>query len=120
MRGCTTSGYKKKNCFSEKVGLLLGLVIFQNTYSLTFELPNAENNIIGEIQSIKMSKSASIAQIAREYDIGYQELLDANPDLQDNKPRSGMRVVIPSAFILPPAPREGIVINIAELRLYFF
>ena len=67
-----------------------------------------------------MRPGESLIDIARAYDIGYDQILAANPRLNRWVPEEGARVVIPSLYIIPPGEHRGIVLNIAELRLYFF
>ncbi len=63
----------------------------------------------------------SLVEMARRYDVGYNEISDANPGVDPFIPRVGTRVTIPGRWILPDVPRRrGIVVNIAERRLYFF
>ena len=53
-------------------------------------------------------------------DLGFNEIVAANPGVDAWLPGAGADVVLPTRYILPPGPREGIVINIAEYRLYYF
>jgi L,D-transpeptidase ErfK/SrfK len=62
----------------------------------------------------------SLVELARTYDIGYNEITAANPNVDPFAPDEGTLVTIPASWILPDAPREGIVINLAEMRLYYF
>jgi L,D-transpeptidase ErfK/SrfK len=62
----------------------------------------------------------TFSDIARTYDIGYRQMVAANPNTDAWLPGEGTEVVIPQQYILPPGPREGIVINLAELRLYYY
>jgi len=58
--------------------------------------------------------------VARDYDVGYTELLEANPGVDPQHLRPGTVLVIPNQFVLPNAPRQGIVINLPEMRLYYY
>src|SRR5690606_12163353 len=60
------------------------------------------------------------ARIARPYDIGYDELRAANPSVDQWLPGEQTPVYLPTASVLPDAPREGIVVNIAAMRLYYY
>ena len=62
----------------------------------------------------------SMYRIAREHGLGYHELAAANPGLDPWAPPEGQELELPTRFVLPDAPREGIVINLAERRLYYF
>lgn len=62
----------------------------------------------------------TLAKVAEQDGIGYQELLDANPGIDPWLPGAGVRIELPTRYILPAGSRDGIVINIAEYRLYLF
>ncbi len=66
------------------------------------------------------SGEKSMFRIAREHGLGYRELAAANPGLDPWMPEEGRELVLPTVHVLPDAPREGIVINLAERRLYYF
>ena len=88
--------------------------------SLTLPLPTDGNDVVGEIQEIKTRASDTLSDIARKYNLGYIEITSANPQVDAWLPGEGTAVLIPTRFILPPGPREGIVINLAELRFYYY
>lgn len=88
---------------------------------LTFTLPQGKQNIVGELQVINVESEDTLQRIARREDLGLLELMSANPGIDKNKKlKVGSEIMIPTAFILPTSPRNGIVINVAELRLYFY
>ncbi|MGH8261257.1 MAG: L,D-transpeptidase family protein, partial [Steroidobacteraceae bacterium] len=62
----------------------------------------------------------TLVDVARRFDLGYREIGRANPGVDMWLPGAGRAVVLPTQFVLPDAPREGIVINIAAMRLYYF
>ena len=62
----------------------------------------------------------SLEAIAKKYNVGFLALLQANPGVDPYVPRAGSVLTIPLQTILPDAPREGMVINLAELRLYYY
>jgi L,D-transpeptidase ErfK/SrfK len=62
----------------------------------------------------------TLVDLARDNDIGYVEIIAANPGVDPWLPAPGTRVVLPSAHLLPAAPPQGIVINLPDQRLYFF
>lgn len=95
------------------------LSISISTMALTFELPK-NGNVVGHVQYATVSPGWDLSTIGRRYDIGGLEMYEANPGVDYLRPPVGKRLLIPSKFILPDAPKEGIVINLAELRLYYY
>lgn len=80
----------------------------------------AGDRVVGAVGEYVARSGDNLADIARHFDIGYTEILTANPGVDPWSPGVGRRLTIPSVYILPDAPRRGIVINLAELRLYYF
>ncbi len=101
-------------------GLILGLAAWcMNAAALTFPLP-AQGDVVGSVKTAVAKAGDTLPQIARDNDMGFTELEEANPNLDPDHLTPGTVVVIPSHFILPNAPRNGIVINLAEMRLYYY
>lgn len=84
-----------------------------------FLLPET-GNMVGENYTVTASNEDTLLDIARAHNVGYEEIRMANPDVSIWVPGEGTEVTIPGQFILPDAPRTGIVINVAELRLYYY
>jgi L,D-transpeptidase ErfK/SrfK len=84
-----------------------------------FELaPNQD--VVGEVQVVKATKEDTLTDIARRFNVGYEEITRANPKLDPWLPGEGAEVIVPSQFVLPDAPRTGLVINIAAMRIFYF
>lgn len=79
-----------------------------------------KDSVVGEIQIIRARHEDTFVDIARAYDLGFDELVDANPDVDPWLPGEGTRIVLPTQFVLPDAPRTGIVLNIGAKRLFYF
>jgi L,D-transpeptidase ErfK/SrfK len=88
--------------------------------ALELPLPPPGEDVVGQVQVIKAKYEDTFADLGQTYDLGYQEMIAANPGVDAWLPGVGTEVIIPTRFILPPGPREGIVINIAEYRLYYY
>jgi L,D-transpeptidase ErfK/SrfK len=86
----------------------------------TFVLESADQTVIGEPQIVFTSEENTFSDLAREYGLGYDELVEANPDVDPWLPGEQTPVVLPTQFVLPDVPREGIVLNIASKRLFYF
>lgn len=78
------------------------------------------SDIVGRMAVHTVRYEDTIPRLAQRYGLGFVELMAANPGIDPWLPGEGRKVMLPSAHILPDAAREGIVINLAELRLYHF
>jgi L,D-transpeptidase ErfK/SrfK len=76
--------------------------------------------LIGRLQQHRVESGETLLDIARDAGLGFQELQDANPKVDEWVPKTGADIVIPSRWILPRSRYRGLVINIAEMRLYLF
>lgn len=85
-----------------------------------FELADADTQVVGAVQLVVASKEDTLPDIARRFDVGYEEIVRANPGIDPWLPGAGRRIVVPTRFVLPNAPHEGVVINLAALRLYYY
>lgn len=84
-----------------------------------FPLPE-EGNMVGDVYTVTASEEDTLLDIAQQHNVGYEEIRMANPDVSIWVPGEGTEVTIPGRFILPDEERTGIVINVAELRLYYY
>ena len=77
-------------------------------------------DMMGTLRKTRSRHEDVVFDIARKNDLGILEVLAANPGLKVWLPGEGTRILLPSAHIIPRAPHEGVLINVAELRLYYF
>ncbi len=84
-----------------------------------YALPE-EGNVIGENYTVTVEEGDTLVDIAREHNVGYEEIRMANPEVSIWAPHEGTEVKIPGRRLLPDAAREGIVVNLSELRLYYY
>lgn len=99
--------------------LILTGLISQCCYALTFTIPS-EGNIVGNIQTVIVQNGESLSDIGKKFDVGVYEMIEANPTLDPWSPLPGESVIVPTQFILPATKHRGIVINLAEMRLYYY
>jgi L,D-transpeptidase ErfK/SrfK len=88
--------------------------------ALEFALPPSDVDVVGEIKRVQVAEGETLVDIGHRHDIGYREMAIANPGVDMWVPEPGQRVTVPTRFILPDTPREGIVLNVAEMRLYYY
>jgi L,D-transpeptidase ErfK/SrfK len=110
-----------KSMIKNIVGLLsiaavLPLSIHAAVYPIT-----PSTDVVGEMQVAMAKYEDSFITLAAKYNVGFEELVQANPHLDPWIPGADQLVVIPTRYVLPPrSTRKGIIINLAELRLYYF
>jgi L,D-transpeptidase ErfK/SrfK len=112
--------YFKHYSFRLAGGFFFYLIFIAQAFALTFVLPPRGDSVVGHVQWTQALPGDTFSKIGRRYDIGYFELVEANPTIDPIHLAPGTIIVIPSRFILPPGPRHGIVINLAELRIYYY
>ena len=100
--------------------MLLCHLITPISFAKTYSLPAKDSRLIGEEQYHIVEKGDYFQAIAEQYDVGFLALMTANPGVDPFLPEIGQKLTIPSQMLLPFGKREGIVINLPELRLYYF
>jgi len=110
-----------------KSRLLFNLLLATSCTASALTLPAPDrpgDSLIGtppyQIQSTKVKNEDTLIDVAVDYKVGQDEIVLANPSVDRWLPGKGTEVRIPSSFILPDAPREGIVINLPEMRIYYY
>lgn len=76
--------------------------------------------VIGRVGTYKVRPGDTLLDVARAYDLGYNEIVTANPGVDAWVPPVGKPVVLPTAWVLPCCTYEGLVLNIPEMRLYHY
>jgi L,D-transpeptidase ErfK/SrfK len=100
--------------------VLVTLLFSSIATARTFPLPANGGNVVGQAKTMTVGPGSNFAQIARDHDLGYMELKEANPGVDLDNPEAGTILLLPMQYILPNAPRQGIVLNLAEMRLYYY
>jgi len=85
-----------------------------------YALPDDGSTVIGEDGSMTTVYEDTLPDLAQRYSLGYYEIIRANPGVDVWIPGAGKRLTLPGRRILPPGPRDGIVVNLPEHRLYFY
>lgn len=84
-----------------------------------FEI-EADDDVVGVLQVTTVGEHDTLPDIARRFNVGYEEIVRANPGVDPWLPGVGREVVVPTQFVLPFAERKGIVVNVAAMRIYYF
>ncbi|MEX3021033.1 L,D-transpeptidase family protein [Kluyvera sp. STS39-E] len=102
------------------LSILSALSAISSAWAVDYPLPPANSRLIGQNQTYTVQEGdKNLQAIARRFDTAAMLILEANNTIAP-VPRAGTVVTIPSQMLLPDVPREGIVVNLAELRLYYF
>ena len=83
-------------------------------------LPENGDNVIGVVTTAFAEQEDTLLDVGRRYGVGYEEIIAANPGVDPWLPGAGTEILIPTRFVLPDAPREGVVVNLPEHRLYYY
>ena len=86
----------------------------------TFLLTSEEQTVIGEPQIVLAGATDTFSDLARTYGLGFDDLIDANPGIDPWLPGAGTPVLLPTQFVLPDAPKRGVILNIASKRLFYY
>ena len=109
-----------------RISLWLGMIAIAAALALpvranTWPLPPPGSRLVGQNQfHVVENNGGSLEAIAKKYNVGFLALLQANPGVDPYVPRAGSVLTIPLQTLLPDAPREGLVLNLAELRLSYY
>ncbi len=93
----------------------------QTPTAATHEFPlSNKQDMVGSLAVVNSNEGDTLSDIARHFGLGYTDISIANPNIAPWTPRAGSRVLLPLQFILPDAPRKGIVLNLANMRLFYY
>ena len=85
-----------------------------------FVLESPEQTVVGEPQIVFTRETDTFSDLAREYGLGYDDLVAANPDIDPWLPGDNTPVLLATQYVLPDTPRRGVVLNIASKRLFYY
>ncbi len=105
-----------------KKSILLSLtLVAMQTFAFNYDI-DEDTVIVGQDDTYRVSEegTTTMEYVASLYKIGLANMIEANPKVDPIVPARGVNLIIPNETILPNAPREGIIINVPELRLYYY
>ena len=108
-----------------RVKLLCSLIMIltsQSALAVSYPLPPEGSRLVGSPLTITIPQhnTQPLEAFAAQYGQGLSNMLEANPGVDVYLPKSGSTLVVPQQLILPATVRNGIVINVAEMRLYYY
>ena len=90
------------------------------SFALSFDLPSGGDNIVGAIKTAMVYPDDDFSDVARRFDVGYYEVFEANPGVDPDNPPERTVLIIPTKYVIPSELKpDCIVINLAEMRLYY-
>jgi L,D-transpeptidase ErfK/SrfK len=99
---------------------LLTLASADRAQATVYTLASKDATVVGEDQTVETVYTDTLYDLARKYSLGSEELIRVNPGVDPWLPGAGRKLIVPGRHILPPGPREGIVVNLPEHRLYYY
>ncbi|XOD70132.1 MAG: L,D-transpeptidase family protein [Sodalis sp. (in: enterobacteria)] len=112
---------KKKICAF--YSMILAIVVYSNpVFAIVYSLPKDKSRLVGENLHIIVpnGNKLPLEHFAAQFQMGLSNMLEANPGVDVYLPAPGTRIIIPQQLILPDTSYDGIVINSAEMRLYYY
>jgi len=103
-----------------RVALALVVLLPAVMRAEVYDLPSPGSDVIGALTVVTAREEDTLLDIARRHGLGYEDIVRANPDVDTWLPGEGTEVVLPTRYVLPPGPRTGIVLNLAEYRMYYY
>jgi L,D-transpeptidase ErfK/SrfK len=117
-------GYRKSRVKRPPIGLSLALAsalwLSVPAGASVYPLPVDGSAVVGADEAVATAYQDTLPDLAHRFSLGYYEIIRANPGVDVWLPGAGKRVVLPGRRILPTGPRDGIVINLPEHRLYYY
>jgi L,D-transpeptidase ErfK/SrfK len=99
---------------------IIGALFAASLRAEIYELPPEGYDVVGAVATVTARQEDTLIDIARRNGLGYHDIVHANPGVNVWVPGEGTEVILPTRFVLPPGPRRGIVLNLAEYRLYYY
>lgn len=100
--------------------VLINSCLISSVQANRYILSETGDTLVGEVDFIKAKERETLLDIGRRYGFGYQDMKLVNPDVDTWLPGEGQSITLPSQFILPVAPMTGLVLNVPEMRLYYY
>jgi len=96
--------------------------VSHSAFAVVYPLPAGNSRLVGQNLEIEIPQDSKLPleHFAAKFQMGLSNMIEANPGVDPYLPKPGSKLIIPHQLILPDSPREGIVINSAEMRLYYY
>ena len=104
----------------KRLAILLSFSVSTAVMAETFDLPSEHFDVIGSMRTVQSTYEDTLLDIARRANIGQNQMERVNPDVDRWIPGEGTLITVPSHYVLPRAQRKGVVLNLPEMRMYYF
>ena len=111
---------KKLNSLLTAAAMLCFSAVSMAQITEVVRLPPQGVDVIGMVRQVQAGDQDTLLDIGRHLNVGGDAMRNANPGVDFWYPGAGSNVLVPTRYILPDVPREGIVVNLPEMRLYYF
>ena len=89
-------------------------------FAITLSLESVQDSVVGRLETALPEKGDTLLDVGRRNGMGYYDMKHVNPTIDTWLPALDAEIIIPKSFVLPDSPKEGIVLNIPEMRLYYY
>ena len=107
-----------------KISSAVSVILFflsAHTFAAEYNLPANNEALIGQINLTSAATGDNVVIVAQKFDVGFNAIANANPHLvMERRFPEGAHVQVPTQHLLPNLPRRGIVINLPEMRMYYY
>jgi len=100
--------------------LIVATTCIQLAQAEEYVLPPEDIGVVGQTETEQAAHEDTLSDIARRHGLGFDQIVKANPNVDPWLPGTGTIITLPKRHVLPDAPREGIVINVPEMRLFYY
>lgn len=100
--------------------LLLAVLWVGSAAAARHDIAGPESGVVGQVGYAKAEHEDTFVSLGQSHGVGFEEFIAANPEIDPWLPGAGTNILLPTLFVLPDAPREGIVLNLAEMRIYYY
>ncbi|MDR3490591.1 MAG: L,D-transpeptidase family protein [Gammaproteobacteria bacterium] len=112
---------KKHSRLARSAGLLGILFFTKCAFAATYALPSTGDALIGKSEYVTTTSGETLVSIAKRFDVGLNGIVDANGGINPSQPLPhGITIHVPTKFLLPAQKQKGIVINLPEMRMYYY
>ena len=111
-----------RRCYSlaRNLTLLLVAMVSFNCHAAIYPLPPSGTDLIGALDTVTANQQDTLLDIAKRFNIGQKEISISNPGVDRWLPGENTQILLPTRYVLPDTPRDGVVLNIPEMRLYYY